>query len=285
MLYPKKIGKNYQNQDKWIDYKLWQLPDFDKELFLRGPKQENLIKNEYITCLGAAQTFGRFVENPYPSLIAKKFNIGVINLGISGAGPSFFSRDPNIIKKINNGKFVIIQAMAARSCSNRYFKSEIGTNSLTRLKDGVKGSSGKFYGDLIIQKDYLLLSEIIYDCKLQWIKDHLYLFSLIKVPIVLLWFSTRSPKKEHKSINSIFNSFPQMVDNDMISILRPNVNKYICYFSQQGLPQNLGESYINRNSNTKGENMTINMNTYYPSPIMHHQVSESIAESIKDFFC
>ena len=55
---------NYQARDEEvIDYSMTELPG--TQHLIRGPLPD-LSKGNYITCLGAAQTFGCFCETPYP---------------------------------------------------------------------------------------------------------------------------------------------------------------------------------------------------------------------------
>ena len=49
---------------------------FDKKAYDAG---------NFFTCLGAAQTQGRFVEKPFVDLLAKEFGLWGINLGLGGA--------------------------------------------------------------------------------------------------------------------------------------------------------------------------------------------------------
>ena len=54
------MSAEYQLSDAHIvDYELYQLPGVD-DVF-RGPPIQS---DQYVACLGAAQTFGRFVQAP-----------------------------------------------------------------------------------------------------------------------------------------------------------------------------------------------------------------------------
>ena len=83
------MGYGYQkHDDELVDYQLWKM-DGLTHLF-RGPKPVNLNRGEFFICMGAAQTFGRFVPKPFPALVAEKLNLQVLNAGHAGAGPLFF---------------------------------------------------------------------------------------------------------------------------------------------------------------------------------------------------
>ena len=61
-----------------------------RPLFIRGPRPERLEPGSYFVCLGAAQTFGRFCAQPFPTLLGQRLGYPVLNISHGGAGPSFF---------------------------------------------------------------------------------------------------------------------------------------------------------------------------------------------------
>lgn len=84
------VNIGYQQEDRnIIDYQLFKIDGIDSHI--RGPERE-LVPGEYAVAIGAAQTFGRFSESAYPDLLSDKIGFPVINLGFSGAGPSFFCK-------------------------------------------------------------------------------------------------------------------------------------------------------------------------------------------------
>src|SRR5215472_5824524 len=99
------VNTGYQNDDRRaLDYKLWKLPEDD--LLVRGPLNVDL-DGEYFVALGAAQTFGRFVQKPFCQILGEKLRCPGLNFGFSGAGPSFFLERPHLLERINRGRFAI----------------------------------------------------------------------------------------------------------------------------------------------------------------------------------
>src|ERR1700733_1499440 len=89
-----RMSLRYQSSDAHIvDYELYQLPGVDE--FFRGPPPAS---DTYIACVGAAQTFGRFVPAPFPALISRSLDIGTLNLGRGGAGPGFHFSNSKIME-------------------------------------------------------------------------------------------------------------------------------------------------------------------------------------------
>lgn len=82
---------DYQRRD-WevVDYNTYTLPGTN--LTCRGPRLNTLQEGQYIVCLGAAQTFGCFCKEAYPSVLSKQLSFPVLNLGLVAQGLAFSLR-------------------------------------------------------------------------------------------------------------------------------------------------------------------------------------------------
>ena len=75
--------KGYQLRDREVvDYQTWPLDG--TFLTLRGPKPPSLDPGAYFACVGAGQTWGCFVERPYPTLLSCRLGLPALNLGCGG---------------------------------------------------------------------------------------------------------------------------------------------------------------------------------------------------------
>jgi tetratricopeptide (TPR) repeat protein len=267
-----------------VDYQFYCLdrqiiePYYGNALKLRGPKPTNIKKNNYFVCIGAAQTFGRFCEKPYPNLLQEKLNIEALNLGYAGAGPSFFLKcfetNPKLIEYINNANFVIIQVMSARSQENSLIGDCRGF-FLTRKNDGVIVKCEDIYKHLLEEKDEINLKKIIKETRQNWIDSYERLLTQIKVPKILFWFSERSPEYEEKynrgQVHALFGKFPQLVNSDMIAQIKNYSDEYVECISNRGMPQTLINRFTGNQLilNQEWNNKKVTHNHYYPSPAMH----------------
>ena len=134
------MGKGYQERDKEIiDYELYEYPGFARPF--RGPDPGPLEDKRFFTCIGAAQTFGCYVEKPFPGLLSEALGMPVFNMGVAGAGPGFFLKRKRFVEQANKSTFVVLQLMSARSVSNSLLESQ-GGEMLTRRSDGeTKGAA------------------------------------------------------------------------------------------------------------------------------------------------
>ncbi|MGF1493712.1 MAG: DUF6473 family protein [Microcoleaceae cyanobacterium] len=231
-----KMGYYQQRDWEIIDYHSYYLEG--TELEFRGPEPKILGNNQYFVCLGAAQTFGCFCEQPYPSLLQKWLDLPVLNLGYGGAGPYFFLKNQRLLEYINHSRFVIIQVMSGRSESNSLFESG-GLEYLFRRSDGSQIGSEPAYQELLETYDENYVRLIVAETRMNWIQSYRQLLQAIKVPKILLWFSQRSPDyfTSYDTIYSLFGPFPQLVNLGMVNKIRKYTNTYIECISNRGIPQ------------------------------------------------
>lgn len=269
----------YRDRD-WeiVDYQMYTLKG--TQISLRGPEPQNLKKNEYFVCLGAAQTFGVLCQSPYPTLLEQKLNIPVLNLGIGGAGPSFFLKENSLIEYINNSRFAIVQVMSGRSEDNSLFHGN-GIGVFERLSDRKRVLARAAYKELIMMHDENYVKQIIAETRKNWIKSYQKLLELIKVPKILFWFSKRSVDYQeeytkNKNIDKLLGEFPHLVNIEMMNKIKEYSDEYVECISRRGMPQLLISRFT-------GKPTTINFgrfrpelgskeqthNGYYPSLEMH----------------
>lgn len=85
----------------------------------RGPARR--VRGEYIAFIGGTETFGRFIETPYPSLFEEASGLPSINLGCQNAGVDAFISSPELIDICSMAQATIIQILGAPNMSNRYY--------------------------------------------------------------------------------------------------------------------------------------------------------------------
>lgn len=267
----------YQDRDaEIVDYRLAEL---DGGIRVRGPVPR-LDDAAYFTCLGAAQTFGALVERPYPTLVAEALGLPALNLGVAGAGPRYFVEHPVLVEHANRGRLAIIQVMSARSEDNERFRS--GGLELLTMSDGSRLGAEPAYRRLIDEEDEATVRAIVDQTRQNWIVSYRSLFSMLRVPTVLLWFSTRAPgyTPVYGNVHGMFGAFPQLVDAPMLEEIRASADVYVEVVSARGRPQRLISRFTGRPVSITGRSdlgsRHLEYNTYYPTPEMHADASASL---------
>jgi hypothetical protein len=279
---------SYQERDhEVIDYEMFRLPDTPQ---LRGPAPRTLAPGEYFTCVGAAQTFGCFCEKPYPTLLADRLSLPVLNFGLAGAGPRLFLGHQGMLRHVNAGRFAIVQVMSGRSEDNSLFDSGGGAY-LTRRSDGERMEATSAYRELLATESLERIKEVVEETRRNWVKSFANLIEAIEVPVILFWFSQRSPDYDEsyteRRLRPLFGKFPHLVNRAMIEQIRPASDEYVECISARGLPQRLFSRFtgepdpVPRRPDVGGGRD--GYNRYYPSPEMHVDAADALVEACRKY--
>ena len=303
-----------------VDYECYKLEGTG--LWFRGPAHEHLQEKGYFAAIGAAQTFGCFCPRPYPALLAHRLGIEGLNLGYSGAGPSFFLQRPELLRYINRSAFCVVQVMSARSTSNSLLENEQGLAYGKRRTDGVVLTAEAIFDEFLTRelaripflserlKRTLLrksrlpvpsVRKVVIESRQRWIQDYRALMQAITVPKVLFWFSTRSPSytPRYHSQGGIFGSFPQMVNAAMVKQVASESEYYVECVTRRGTPQPLISRFTGEPTTVdlrqdrkqgavdsgKEEPLYSGMwkrNVYYPSPEMQEDAAAALETVCKE---
>jgi hypothetical protein len=280
-------GLGYQKRDfEIVDYQMY----CDKEtgLWLRGPQPKQLKDDQYIACLGGAQTFGCFCNKPFAELVQEALSIQVINYGVGGAGPSFFLQQEKILRSLNKAACTILQVMSGRSESNSVFDTG-GLSYITRRSDGRRLGARAAYQNLLWRKMIFGrkdLKRIIAETRENWIMNYKSLIEKIKSPVVLFWFSIREPdyKERYLHVSTLLGRFPHLVNRTMLEAIKNEAEDYVHCVTDHGIPQLLISRFTGKpvkvdpgrsRKDLKGPLWTRNF--YYPSSEMHREAAELLA--------
>ena len=286
------MAAEYQDPDwRVVDYQAYCLdegiidPSTKRPLHIRGPQADHLAKEKYFVCLGAAQTFGRFCERPFPSLLAERLNVPVLNISHGGAGPAFFQNNERLLSYLNGACFVVLQVMSGRSESNSLFESD-GVGFYRRRRDGQEMGCDQAFAELLKTQSSTTLMRIVEETRQSWIASYRKLTLGISAPKILLWFATRTPvySPSFGSLSALFGAFPQLVDRRMVDEVRRQCDRYVECAGKRGLPQVLLDRFT-------GGRVTItdpwtsqpwSENWYYPSPHMHEDAANALEPTCRE---
>jgi hypothetical protein len=288
------MAAEYQEPDRRVvDYQAFCLDEaiIDPSRFyplrIRGPRPKRLERGTFFACLGAAQTFGRFCEEPFPTLLAQRLGLPALNISHGGAGPSFFCKDnARLLDYLNRARFVIVQVMSGRSESNSLFESN-GVGHYTRRSDGASLGCDEAFATLLKTEPRRHVARIVQETRRSWFESYQALLGAIHVPKLLFWFSTREPDYVPRwdSVAGLFGAYPQLVDGDMLAWVRGLADHTVVCVTRRGLPQTLRDRFTGEPTVVSDEwtAQPWSENWYYPSPEMHEDAAGALEPAARVF--
>jgi hypothetical protein len=91
----------------------------NSRVFFRGPRQP--LNEPYVAFVGGTETYGKFVENPFPDLIASESGLMCVNLGCVNASIEAFVQEPAVWTVCHDAALNIVQVCSAHNMSNRFY--------------------------------------------------------------------------------------------------------------------------------------------------------------------
>jgi hypothetical protein len=298
---------DYQTRDIDIcDYQEFRIRDCDVKF--RGPGFDpfQAEPGSFFTCLGAAQTYGCYFDNPFPKLLEKEIGLKSLNLAVGGTGPGFYLQYPSLIEAMNRGKFVVLQAMAARHESNSRFEAD---GYVEFVKDRIKGDSvtSAVAWQRIIDEDFENAQKYVDEVRANWLATTRKLVEQLSVPVIFFWYSRRTAdyqidmdairhqaelRKQGKDkshfIDGLSGDFPHYVDGPTARAAAELCDAYAECLSSRGMGQPIrnkeGKPLTELSFAALGpeyKDMVQLKNVYYPSAEMHEDACAALVPVVR----
>lgn len=89
------------------------------KVLFRGPRRA--LDAPYIACLGGAETYGKFIETPFPDRLEQALGTTCVNLGCPNAGVDVFAQDAHLPDIAAEAQVTVIQVLPSQNMSNRLY--------------------------------------------------------------------------------------------------------------------------------------------------------------------
>jgi len=175
----------------------------DSKLHFRGPKRR--LTGVYGAVLGGSETFGKYIEQPYPELLENATGHRIVNLGCMYAGPELFVSDPAVLEICRNAAITVVQLTGAQNMSNRFYAVHPRRNDrflrptrlLVSIFPDVDFTDVHYTGHLLgllwetSEKRFGMVRKGLQS---EWISKMQAMVSKIGSQVILLWLADHSPK-------------------------------------------------------------------------------------------
>ncbi|MCD1626811.1 DUF6473 family protein [Seohaeicola saemankumensis] len=211
-------------------------------LHFRGPRRS--LIGDYALFLGGSETFGRFIEKPFPALLEAETGITCVNFGWQNAGVDVFLNDPTVVDVAEKARVTVVQVMGAQNMSNRFYTVH------SRRNDRFLNASGlmkQMFRDVdfteyafnrhllsslrqLAPERYLMIRD---ELKSAWLSGMRHLLQAIGGRTILLWFSDHTPDRDkglalvERARGEDLGQDPLFIDRSMLETLRPLVTALV----------------------------------------------------------
>lgn len=206
-------------------------------LFFRGPRRS--LDSRYLAFIGGTDTYGKFIEQPYPRLIENKLGRTCVNFGVVNASADAYVNDPQVLGMCREADLTVIQLTGAQNLSNRFYKVHPRRNDrflqassvLRAIYNEVDFTEITFTRHLL-QTLYETCPErfevVRSELEQAWLARMRQLIDQVGKRAVLVWFSDRPLSQGVAArVQGPLQSEPMFVTREMVDQLRPLVTDVI----------------------------------------------------------
>jgi hypothetical protein len=215
-------------------------------MLFRGPRRR--LDRPYLAFVGGTETYGKFIEKPFPVLVEKAMRQTCANFGCVNGGIDVFLNDSTIMEICNAADMTIVQIMGANHLSNRFYSVHPRRNDrflhastvLHAIYHDVDFSEFSFTRHMLSAlhaKSLERFDIVVQELREAWIARMRNMLGQIGPRSILLWFSEEELSDKHWSERAgQLQADPLFITATMIDQLRPLVRDVVVVKpSQQAL--------------------------------------------------
>ena len=205
----------------------------NSRVLFRGPRKQ--LDGIYIAFLGGTETYGRFIETPFPMLLEQKLKVACANFGLVNAGVDLYLNDPAVMDLMSAANVKVVQVMGAQNLSNRFYSVHPRRNDrflrasdrLMNLYPEIDFTEFHFVRHMLGRLSDVSperFSDVLDELRMAWTARMKHLLTQLRGNVVLLWFADRALRTD---LPGRLEGDPLFVNRDMIETLRPRVSNVV----------------------------------------------------------
>ncbi|ABG31026.1 hypothetical protein CEP88_16870 [Roseobacter denitrificans] len=91
----------------------------ESRILFRGPQRR--LDVPYVAFIGGTETYGKFINAPFPAMVESQIGVNCVNFGVANAGIDAFLNDCFVLEAANRAQATVIQIIGAQNLSNRFY--------------------------------------------------------------------------------------------------------------------------------------------------------------------
>ena len=206
-------------------------------MLFRGPRRR--LDRPYIAFLGGTETFGKFIERPFPALVEKEIRQTCVNLGCVHGGIDTYVNDTTVMDICSGADITVLQITASCNMSNRFYSVHPRRNDrfqkpstvLKAIYDEVDFSQFSFAKEMLgvlMAASPERFDIVVAELAQAWIARMRQMLHQIGPKVTLLWLSEEELTDTHWSDRiDPLKTEPLFVTRSMVNELRPLVSDIV----------------------------------------------------------
>lgn len=247
-------------------------------LVFRGPRRR--LQGDYVAIFGGTETYGKFIERPFPDLVEDRVGAVCVNFGCVNAGIDAFVHDTELMDAANRARVTVVQIMGAQNMSNRLYSVHPRRNDrfvkassmLQAIYREVDFTEFHFTRHMLTKLQCIgpdRFTMVREELKQAWSARMNLLLQRVSSPVLLLWFADHAPPAR----DDTGMQDPCFVDRDMIEELRPRVADIV----------ELKASRAALSSGTEGmlfDPLDVNAARELMGPVAHEEAADALSGAL-----
>lgn len=209
----------------------------DSRMLFRGPRKR--LDLPYLAFIGGTETYGKFIERPFPTLVEKAMRQTCVNFGCVNGGIDAFVNDPTVMSICSQADLTIVQVMGANYLSNRFYSVHPRRNDrflrastvLQAVYQDVDFSEFSFTRHMLgalHAKSIERFDTVVKELREAWMARMRNMLGQIGERTILLWFSEDAMTDDHWADRpGQLQVDPLFITASMIDDLRPLVKDVV----------------------------------------------------------
>lgn len=206
-------------------------------ILFRGPRKR--LDLPYIAFVGGTETYGKYLDKPFPTLVEKAMRQTCVNFGCVNGGIDAFIGDSTVMDICSKAELTVVQIMGANFLSNRFYSVHPRRNDrflrastvLQAIYSDVDFSDFSYTRHMLgalHAKSPDRFETVVHELREAWSARMRRLIGQIGENVVLLWFSDNPLTDDHWADRARhLQSDPLFVTQSMIDDLRPQVKDVV----------------------------------------------------------
>jgi hypothetical protein len=206
------------------------------KLLFRGPRRK--LDAPYVAFLGGTETYGKFIEQPFPALVEDTLDVTCVNLGQPNAGIDAFVHDPFILRAAAAADATVVQVMGAQNMTNRFYGVHPRRNDrfvsasslLSTIYREVDFSEFHFNKHMLGHLNMISADRfqtIREELQQAWLARMRLMMGQISGKSILLWLSDHAPATDTEPDSFGLGPDPLFITREMIDQIAPYVTEVV----------------------------------------------------------